>query len=202
MPVFQYNQANDKAYQDILAGYKAQQAQLTDYSSKINNNYSQMIADNRNVGESDRFNLQRQYEMADAAMQQSLVSRGLGNTTVLDSAKRGNMYDYQNSLVGLNDSLYRRQTDLQNQQLGFQQQAAAGIANIGMAGLGYQGDALAQRYGAEANYVSQAGLQEQGSRLGLNAQTTLNQQQAQYQMNMLQQQQRYDDYKQRTYGFY
>jgi hypothetical protein len=158
MATFGYNAANDATYKNILAGYQAQANAFNAASSATNNGYAQMINDNQRVGESDRLALSQQFERQSANAQQSAISRGMGNTNVLDSMQRGINSDMANATIGLNDSLYRRQTDLQNQQLAFQGQAAQAQAGIGMQSLGFQGESLGQRYGAEANYVSQLDL--------------------------------------------
>lgn len=182
---FNYNQANNATYQQILAGYKAQQGEYETRTNNISAGYSQMLADNQNVGQADRVALQQQYARNAAMAQQSAVSRGLGNTSVLDSAQRGVNYDYQNSLIGLNDSLYRRQTDIQGQQLGYLGQVASQAAALKNDQLGWQANALGQQYGAEANYLSQYSLADQqtGNQLRLGQQGLANNQAMAFQQN-------------------
>jgi hypothetical protein len=202
MASFAYNRQNDATYQDILKGYQQQQAVFNTHSQAIDQNYQGMIADNKNVGESDRVALRQQYDRNLANTQQSMASRGLGNTTLLDSARRGVNYDYENSNIALNDSLYRRQTDLQNQRLGYAAQAQQGLANLQGAQLGYQGDALSQRYNAEANFVSQYDLAAQGAKLGYANQSSLQSQQQNYALQTMQKQFQNQDYMQSKYGYY
>ncbi len=202
MASFQYNPANDATYKSILAGYQNQANYFNGQASAINNGYAQMLLDNKQVGESDRIALAQQYERQGAQSQQSMISRGLGNTNVLDSAQRGINYDQSLAQINLNDSLYRRQSDIQGQQLAHQSQAAQFQAGLGMQALGYQGDALAQRYNSEANYVTQHDIGEQQSKMGLNNQLQLGAVQQQYAMQNMLKQQQFQDSQQQKYGYY
>lgn len=209
MASFQYNQANDQTYQSILAGYKAQQQNFGQQAGAINSGYNQMISDNQGYGASQKLALQQQYDRNTANTQQSMISRGLGNTGVLDSAQRGNNYDFANSQLTLQDQLLQRQQGLQQSQLGYQAQAQQQGAALQGQALDYQGQALGQRYGAEANYVSQYDLGNQAAynsqrsaRLGYDINTNLQQQQNNYDLQKMRLQNQNQDYQSRTYGYY
>lgn len=202
MATFNYNPANDKAYQAILDGYKTQQAIFDNKAAGVAQGYQAMIDSNRSVGESDRLALYQKSERDAAAAQQSMVSRGLGNTSALDSAQRGIKYDTENLNINLNDSIAKRQTDLQQSYLGFQSQAASQSAALGSQSLDYQGQALGQRYGAEANYVSQVDLANQQAKLGYTNQSALAANQQNYALQTMRAQQQFQDSQQAKYGYY
>lgn len=170
MADFAYNPANDQTYQSILNGYKQQQQQFDASSAAVNQGYNQMIQANQGYGASQQLALQQAYDRNTAATQQSMISRGLGNTSVLDSAQRGNMYDYQNSNLTLQDQLLQRQQGLQQAQLGYAAQAQQGSAALQGQALGAQTGLFQQQYGAGANYVSQYDLNNQQAQLAKGAQ--------------------------------
>lgn len=152
--------STDDLYREILAGYQASANQFNAVSGGINAGYLKMIADNQNIGESDRTALRQQYAKAGGNIQQSLVSRGMGNTGVLTSAQRGLEYDKANATTALNDSVARRQQALMGQYLGYNAQYAAQAADIAQRQMGFQGSVLGQRYSSEVGLANQKALME------------------------------------------
>ena len=198
MATFGYSPANDQTYKQILAGYQAQANAFNGDWNRVNNGYQTMINDNEAYGKSQRQELNDFWMQKGDQMQQSMVARGMGNTSSLDSAQRGVAYDQYKSGLALDDSILARKTDLQNAQLQYKGQAAQIQSGIGMQGLAYQQEALGQRYGAEANYVSQLDL---GNVLASNQQ---NQQSLanQYAMQSQLRSQQHDDTMRARYGYY
>ena len=199
---FAYNTANEKSYQDIMSGYRNQLSAFESRMNNVNQSYTDMVRSAQGIGESDRLNLMRQYDQQAAAQQASLVSRGLGNTSVLDANMRAVDYDRTLAAINLGDVNQRRILDIQNQQLGMQAQMAGQYAQMQGGMMNFDQQALQQRYGAEAGYLSQYDLQNQQGRLGLQNQTQLNYQNAMNQQMLAQQQQQFQDYMSSKYGYY
>ena len=209
MANLQYNAANDKTYKDILAGYQSQQQGFARDSNAINSQYDRMIADNRGYGEYDRMQLRNDYERQIADLTQQSVGQGNAAGSNFLTNKLDTFGQYQTNQALLNDQLRNRQTGLQQAQLGYLgQQQQYGAALQGEA-LGFQGQAFGQKYGAEANYVSQYDLANQNSDLsakaakqGFQLNSDLQRQQQNYALQTMAQQLRNTDYLQTKYGYY
>jgi hypothetical protein len=84
----------------------------------------QVLGQIQGVGQSQYQSLADQYAAQQGATLSSATSRGLGNTTVLDSLQRGNSLDYQKAQVALANQLAQLQAGYASQlggaQLGFQ----------------------------------------------------------------------------------
>lgn len=145
-----YNSAlslNQQNYNNILGGYQqtmqnqnvAQQGVTQGYGD-LGNKVQGLIAG------TDASQLQANRDLYTANMgnmQQSATSRGLGNTTVTDALARGINLDYS-----------KANTNTENQ---FAQLQAGYASNIGLAGLGYQGQAVrdnTQLAGNQLNWMN------------------------------------------------
>lgn len=103
--------ANESRYNQILAGYNnlaaVQSANIAGYKDY----YRQIKEALANVGDSQRIQLGQEFARRGGQAQQSLVDRGLGNTTVLDAATRGVGYDQAIANIALMDALSREKAD-------------------------------------------------------------------------------------------
>jgi len=131
---------NEAQYGNILQGYQqtlgnqvnAQQALQGGYTGLYNN----VMGTIQGIGASQSQNIQDVYAQQQGQMQNSMINRGLGNTTVMDSAQRGLTADQT-----------KAQTALANQMA----QLTAGYqSNLGLAGLNYGNQANMQN-SAQAN---------------------------------------------------
>jgi len=119
----QANAANESRYQTIMAGYDDRLGRFGSTTKTINKGYDSLIARQERIGDSQRLDLQDQYGRALGNMRMSMTSRGLGNSTLYDSARRGVDYDLSRSKIALNDSLAREYAGVYGQKLGFMERA-------------------------------------------------------------------------------
>jgi hypothetical protein len=128
---------NRQNYGNILAGYQQLMAQQVPAEANITQGYTnlenQVLGTIKNIGASAGQQIQDLYAQQTGATQQQLINSGLGNSTVLASAQRGNTLDYAKAQVAL-----------QNQVAGL---TAGYQSNLGLAGLNYQNQALMQNTG-------------------------------------------------------
>lgn len=140
--------AGASLYNETLAGYAARENQ---YNANYANNiagWERLYATQGSYGESERARVRQEGARNLALSQQSMVSRGLGNTTALDSAARGVNYDSQNQMLTLNDQLLQRQNQIAQQELGYMGQYQQGLA-------GLQGERLSWMGGVQQNTQAQ-----------------------------------------------
>lgn len=150
-------------YQSALAGQQAQQAQVTAGYGNLKNETLGRLAGGQ---QAERIRAQRQFAQESGKATQGLISAGLGNTTVTSSVQRGINSDYAlaNADIGAKWA---------NLYAGYGSQ-------IGLAGLGYQGQAIGQNaamLGQQLGFQGQyAGMQQQyANQLGLGNQNYQNQ---------------------------
>ena len=126
------NAANQARYDDMIAGYQNNQQNVSDYLTNQGRQQTEDI--NRN---SDRFN---------ARNTQDLITRGLGNTTVLNSTQRGIEEDRQRALQNSQEQIdgqrLQYQTAAQQALLGAMERRtdqglSQGLGNSAGAGAGY-----------------------------------------------------------------
>lgn len=102
------NAANNARYEDIIRGYQDNQANIDSYLT--------------NQGQQQTEDVNRSYERLGASNRQDLISRGLGNTTVLSSTERGIEEDRQRALRNSQEQIDRQrltyQTAAQSDLLG------------------------------------------------------------------------------------
>lgn len=127
-------QMNQSNYNNILAGYQQTLAQQVGAQQAIGSGYTNLYNDvlGRVQGTNDA-NMQGindSYAQQQGSASQSLINRGLGNTTIQSSVTRGIEADRAKAI-----------TQSQN---GFAQLMAGYQSNLGQAGLGYQANAAAQ----------------------------------------------------------
>lgn len=125
------NQANSR-YASVLSGYSNAMQNYQAGTQRINKGYLDTIANQKGVGQAQNWGLQTQYQKQLGQQQQGLVSRGLGNSTLLNSAQRGSGYELANSQLQLGDQMQQRIIGQQNQRLGYLGDAQKHMA--GMAG--------------------------------------------------------------------
>lgn len=121
-------QANEARYGDILSGFQARR----------NANVGAGAQEARDIG--------LQWDAQAASDRQSLIGRGLGNSTTLQAMMQGNQTKRQDSLGRLGERLRREDADLTGDQLGFMErrtdegpdmnQAIALAQGLGAAGAG------------------------------------------------------------------
>lgn len=128
------NNANN-FYNTITSGYKGLANTLNTTQQGITQGYNQLSQDVlgtiKGICQSQMQAVQCSFTKANAATQQQLINSGLGNSTVLQSAQRGNQM--QEALA---------QTAVKNQ---FAQLYAGYQSNLGLAGLNYQNQAAQQQ---------------------------------------------------------
>lgn len=122
-------------YQNVMGGYQSLLDNHAQQSQAIAGNYGQLSADVlggiKGIDASQRQAIQDAYVQQQGAASQNLQSRGLANSTVVDSTNRGLMFDKQKADVALSNATAGLTAGYQSQ--------------LGLAGLGYQGQALQQQ---------------------------------------------------------
>lgn len=149
--------SGQQMYNDTVSGYQTALNQHNSAAANINRGYVGMQQQLSQVGDAQRYGLQRQFAQQGAASQQSMIDRGLFNSTIQDTQQRGINYDYANAKTGLEDTLTREQVGAKQAQLEYQNQAQQQRQGI-YSGLNqFRGSA----YGQQAQYGIQANLAEQ-----------------------------------------
>lgn len=117
-----YNAAlgqNQQLYNDILGGYQ-----------KLNTDVLGTIGQ---IGQAKQQDIADAYAAQAGQMRQSLINRGLGNTTVADTMQRGLGYDQQKAQIALADQIAQYRAGMQAQlgsaQLGFENSVTAKYPN-------------------------------------------------------------------------
>lgn len=169
----------DQLYAQTIAGYNQQYNTALAAKSKIDTGYNDLYNQQAGYGASQELALNQDYARQLDASQQSMVNRGLGNTTVLDSAARGINYDRANSMLTLKDQLLQRQNAIRQAQFGYDASANSGLSGIQGGQVGYMGTAQqnTQAQAAQASLAAQQNAQQ------LAAQQALAQQQYGFQRN-------------------
>lgn len=103
------NLANDTRYNHALS------SQATAHASQ-QNLYNNAYNDVQNVGNVARQRIQKNYMNASGAGRQSLISRGLGNTTIMDSVLRGYADDAELQQQGVDEQQAQLRSGLRTQQ--------------------------------------------------------------------------------------
>lgn len=139
-PVYgQAYQDNEARYNQILGGYQQQLSAFNQGTTGINAGYAGMAHAAQGLGQTQQMDIQNNYARQGANNQQSLMARGLGNSSVLDSAQRGNAYDQQMAQLHAQDQTLQNVQGIQGQALGYQQQAQAQAAGLHGQQLNYMG---------------------------------------------------------------
>jgi len=161
---------NQALHQGVQTGYDSLRQSVDDIYGNIYKNYDSLYGDvlGRIAGTntSNIRDIEANARAQSAASQQSLINRGLGNTTILNSANRGINSDRQREItrsneqfaqlgagyanqigqnrIGAQQSKAQMMAGLGTQQLGALERVNAGYPDAGMYGQ------LAQMYGASA----------------------------------------------------
>ncbi len=130
---------NLQRYNATLAGYQAQQNAYNAATGKINTGYTGMVNAAKGLGQTQMMQVQQNYQRQEAQNAQSLMSRGLGNSSVIDSTNRGTAYDQQMAQLGVQDQVNQNVQGIQAQQLGYRAQAQSGLANLQAQQAGFMG---------------------------------------------------------------
>lgn len=153
-----YLQNADKLYKETLQGYQTAlsglQSQQADINAGYNTLQANVLAGLEGSSKSASQEVADRYTALSGRTTQGLINRGLGNTTVQGAMQRG---------ISLDES--KAQTDVQNK---FAQTAAGYQTQLGLAGLGYRGQALQQQLGlqgAQLGYMG--GYSQQQNQIGL-----------------------------------
>lgn len=150
--------ANDQ-YQQTISGYQTalsgMQSQQQAISQGYNTLQASVLGKIEGTDAAQRQAIRDEYAMQSGKMQQSMINRGLGNTTVQGAMQRG---------LTLDES--KAETDLSNK---FAQTAAQYQSQLGLAGLGYRGNALKDQQAlqqAQLGYMGQWGMKQADLALG------------------------------------
>ena len=130
---------NKAMYNQIMEGYANQQANYLRTTGDINAGYDRLVQQQQGYGDAQRLGLKGQYGQQLGQLQQNMISRGMGNSTVLDSAQQGMGAQLAQSQIGLDDALQNRMLGIQQAQLGYQGQAQQGYAALAGQQFGFQG---------------------------------------------------------------
>lgn len=128
---------NKQNYQNVLAGYQQtmqqQQSQQANVAQGYTNLYQSILGELQGSNTAQQQLINRQYDAQRGAQSQSLINRGLGNTTVQSAVDRG---------LSMDQSLAQNANAQQFAQL------QAGYHNqIGLASQAYQGDSINRQVG-------------------------------------------------------
>lgn len=138
-----YNSAlsqNQAMYNNILQGYQQTMAKQTSAQDAIaggyTNLYNNVLGGIQGIGESQKQNIQDVYAQQKGATAQSLISRGLGNTTVSDTMQRGLGLDEQKAQIALANQIAQLTAGYQSSLglAGLNQANTANMQNTGLAG--------------------------------------------------------------------
>jgi hypothetical protein len=144
-----YNQALQKQqslYNEINQGYGALMQEYRQGRSEITGGYNRLMSTVMggigNIGRAQATAIADQYTALSGQQSQQMVNRGLGNTTVQQSVQRGVALDKAKADVELQDRIAQTQAQY--------------ASNIGLAGLGFQGQSLQGLAGLGSNQLSTA----------------------------------------------
>ena len=112
------NQQNSN-YQNILGQYAQNQAAVQGQVGNVAQGYGQLsrqvLSSIQNIGASQSQAIQDVYAQQQGALNQQLVSRGLGNTTVVGSMQRGLTLDSQKAQIALANQIAQLYAGYQSQ---------------------------------------------------------------------------------------
>lgn len=124
------NQAN---YGNIMAGYQQVMGNQVGAQGAIQGGYSDLynnvIGGIQGIGASQHQAIEDAYAQNAGQARQGLISRGLGNTTVMDSTNRGLILDKQKANVALSNQIAQTTAGYQS-QLGLSGLAYGNMANM------------------------------------------------------------------------
>ena len=187
------NQSNEARYREILGGYQTRQGILAPEIEQMPGHYASreqhIMGEMSGLGRAARADLNRRYDQEAGNVEQSLIDRGLGNTTVLGSMTRGVRDQQARAMHSLNEQLRRERlgyrTALSGDTLGSMERSIDARSNLYREPLdfmerredlgpdtAYLNAAMATAYGSgtEAgyglpwNYSSGAGMSSIGAR--------------------------------------
>lgn len=119
----QANQANQARYNQGLGV-------LTGGANSAQGYISQALANSNKIGQAARTRVGQNLQNAQGSTTQSAVSRGIGNTTILDALQRGNSKDAENANQQIDEQIADRASNLNLQQANQSNQGANSIAGF------------------------------------------------------------------------
>lgn len=132
-----YNAAlglNSANYRNILSGYQQTAGNLNAATQQVAGGYGALqegvLGDLSNAGATQRQAINDTYAREQGSAMQSLINRGLGNTTIQQGVQRGLIYDREKANVSLAEQIANLKASYRS--------------NLGLAGLQYQGQAALQ----------------------------------------------------------
>ena len=146
------NQANEQRYQELLQSI----GQLEQQTQGLYGDARETVA---GLGDAERNRIQREQQRQLAQTEQDLISRGLGNTTIRQTARRGVQSDAERAQAELTERLAQQRAGLMQDQASALMQTGQMEAQA-IEGRTDQGPA-ASRY---AQMVQQLAAQPDGSR--------------------------------------
>lgn len=155
-------QNQSTAQQAIAGGYTGLYNNLVDAGNRIGLGYGALQSGVQgtinNIGASQQQAINDYYRQQQGQATQSLVDRGLGNTTVVNSVQRGIGLDQQKANVALANQMAQLsagyQSNLGLAGLNYANQAALQAAGQGNLGLGYQAQAAQQNSALAQNQLA------------------------------------------------
>lgn len=136
-------QQNIANYQNILQGYQQTMGNQVTAQGAIgkgyNDLYNNVLQGIQDVGASQKQAISDSYAQQQGQASQSLISRGLGNTTVQDSVNRGLSLDKNKADIALSNQMAQLTAGYQSQ--------------LGLSGLNYQNQAAMQNTALGANQL-------------------------------------------------
>lgn len=132
-----YNQAQESRYNQILAGYGQQLLGYSQQGGKIAKGWRDLQARMLGLGDGQRLQQGYQFDQLGARQQQSMVSRGMWNSTVADAANRGVQGQRALADITLGDTLRREQAGYKLGELEWRDRYAGNYANLEGGRLGF-----------------------------------------------------------------
>ncbi len=132
----------------IDSRYPMVEATLRESMGEATQGYDKAMMETSNIGEASRQRLTERGQAAEGQMMQSLAGRGIINTSIADSARRGIRDDVSRSMFDLDERLAGLRSGL---QVGRGSARAGGLSNIATHQLGHA-EALSDIYRSKASY--------------------------------------------------
>lgn len=144
--------ANQKQYQDLIAGYQNQQQQAATQAANTMSGYenvgNQVVNALKGSQAAAQMGLDNQYAQNKASTTQQLTSQGLGNTTAAEGAQNAVQGEYNQANIGLSSQ--------------YAGQIAGAIGQYGSQAIGYQAQAQAQQQALQGQQLGYMGNYLQG----------------------------------------
>ncbi len=124
------NAANVARANEIRGGYDTRALGYSRGAKQIYGQWNDLLDRQARIGDSQRLDLQDQYARQLGKTQAGLYAKGLGNSTVMNSAMRGANNDLARNKIALSDSLAREYAAVDQNKLGFMANTNMGTAGL------------------------------------------------------------------------